>query len=164
MPVDQSLAVSIRVKAMAMEFPPRCDPANIQFLRPMARASWRVRRCCCPAPESRCRGRAVFWAYGPRHIEWPLPKVICPIFWAIGRATILPDHRRWALHFLDAEQHASRLAPCLLHTIQLRNPLDGLLGNGGTLCANTSTNLRRMWAMQATSVALPSPNTPLKPA
>ena len=28
-----------------------------------------------------------------------------------------------------------RLAPCLFfHTIQLRNPLDGLLGNGGTLC------------------------------
>ena len=30
-----SLAVSIRVKAMAMEWPPRCDPANIQFLRPI---------------------------------------------------------------------------------------------------------------------------------
>jgi hypothetical protein len=31
-----SLAVSIRVKAIAVEFPPRCDPVNIQFLRPMA--------------------------------------------------------------------------------------------------------------------------------
>ena len=83
----------------------------------------------------------MFWAYGPRHIEWPLPKVICPIFWAIGRATILPDHRRWALHFLDAEQHGPReIGPlpvtehAVFHTIQLRNPLDGLLGNGGTLC------------------------------
>ena len=110
--------------------------------RPKKSEKGAVQQHPCPAPESRCRGRAVFWAYGPRHIEWPLPKVICPIFWAIGRATILPDHRRWALHFLDAESAGlGRLAPCLFfHTIQLRNPLDGLLGNGGTLCANTSTN------------------------
>ena len=76
--------------------------------RPKKSEKGAVQQHPCPAPESRCRGRAVFWAYGPRHIEWPLPKVICPIFWAIGRATILPDHRRWALHFLDAEQHGPR--------------------------------------------------------
>jgi hypothetical protein len=59
------------------------------------RASWRVLRCCYPTPESRCGGRVVFWACGPRHTECLGPKVICPIFWAISRTTILPDHRRW---------------------------------------------------------------------
>ena len=116
--------------------------------------------------SSRCRGRAVFWAYGPRHIEWPLPKVICPIFWAIGRATILPDHRRWALHFLDAEQHGPReIGPLpVFPTIQCRNPLDGLLGNGGTLCGKHIDKLASDVGHAGHSVALPSPNTPLKPA
>ena len=56
--------------------------------RPKKSEKGAVQQHPCPAPESRCRGRAVFWAYGPRHIEWPLPKVICPIFWAIGRAGV----------------------------------------------------------------------------
>ena len=57
------------------------------------------------------------------------------------------------------------MAPCLFfHTIQLRNPLDGLLGNGGTLCGKHIDKLASDVAMRATSVALPSPNTPLKPA
>jgi hypothetical protein len=34
------------VKAIAIELPPRCDPESVQFLRPMARASWRILRYC----------------------------------------------------------------------------------------------------------------------
>ena len=121
--------------------------------RPKKSEKGAVQQHPCPAPESRCRGRAVFWAYGPRHIEWPLPKVICPIFWAIGRATILPDHRRWALHFLDAERHGPReIGPlaCFSTPYNCAIRLMASSAMAEPCAANTSTNLRRMWAMQAT--------------
>jgi hypothetical protein len=77
----------------------------------------------------------VFWACGSGHIEWPLPKAICRIFWEVEPEATPPNHRRWVWPWPAAGQRGFLvIGPDLfLHAIQLCDPFDGLLGDGGTL-------------------------------
>ena len=86
-----SLAVSIRVQAMAAALPPLGEPMKRSFFRPTA--SWRARRGCCRSPGSRARDRAASASAGSAPTGSLLPAVSWRRSSAVAHAAGVPGRR-----------------------------------------------------------------------